>query len=92
MIDVDWRVVFIDYIKEHKLPLGIDPKSVETTRILRCSKGYVLLGGKLYRRGSASGILMKCVSTKEVKEILQEIHDGMCANHAASCTLVGKAF
>jgi hypothetical protein len=92
MIEVDWRVSFIDYIQEHKLPPGISPKSAEATRILRRSKGYVLVGGNLYKRGSALGILMKCVSMEEGKEILQGIHEGMCENHAASCTLVGKAF
>jgi hypothetical protein len=35
---------------------------------------------------------MKCVSPKEGKEVLQEIHEGTCGNHAASRTLVGKAF
>jgi hypothetical protein len=35
---------------------------------------------------------MKCVSTKEGKEILQEIHEGVCGNHVASRTVVGKAF
>jgi hypothetical protein len=35
---------------------------------------------------------MKCVSMEESKEILQEIHEGVCGNHAASRTLVGKAF
>jgi hypothetical protein len=35
---------------------------------------------------------MKCVSTEEGKEILKEIHEGVCGNHAASRTLVGKAF
>jgi hypothetical protein len=92
MIEVDWRVAFIDYIQEHKLPSGVNPKSAEATRILRSSKGYVLVGGNLYKRGSASGILMKCVSMEEGKEILQEIHEGVCGNHAASRTLVGKAF
>jgi hypothetical protein len=92
MIEDDWRVAFIDYIQEHKLPPGVDPKSTEATRILRCSKGYVLVGGNLYKRGSASGILMKFVSTEEGREILQEIHEGVCGNHAASRTLVGKAF
>jgi hypothetical protein len=38
-IEVDWRVTFINYIQEHKLPAGIDPKSAEATRILRRSKG-----------------------------------------------------
>jgi ribonuclease HI len=92
MIEVDWRVAFIDYIQEHKLPHSVDPKSAESTRILRRSKGYVLVGGNLYKRGSASGILIKCVRMKEGKEILQEIHEGVCGNHSASRTLVGKAF
>jgi hypothetical protein len=35
---------------------------------------------------------MKCVSTEEGKETLQEIHEGICGNHAASRTLVSKAF
>jgi hypothetical protein len=51
MIEVDWRVAFIDYMHEHKLPPAVDPKSCEATRILRRSKGYVLVGGNLYKRG-----------------------------------------
>jgi hypothetical protein len=47
MIEVDWRVTFLDFIKEHKLPLGVDPKSTEAARILRRSKGYVLVGDNL---------------------------------------------
>jgi hypothetical protein len=35
---------------------------------------------------------MKCVSTEEGKEILQEIHEGVCRNHMASRTLVSKVF
>jgi hypothetical protein len=92
MIEVGKRVAFIDYIQEHKLPPGINPKSTEATHILRCSKGYVLVGGNLYKHGSASGILMKCVSMEEGKEILQEIREGVSGNHAASHTLVSKAF
>jgi hypothetical protein len=53
MIEVDWQVTFIDYIHEHKLPPGVDPESVEATRILRHSKGYVLVGDNMYKRGSA---------------------------------------
>jgi hypothetical protein len=92
MIEVDWRLTFIDYIQEHKLHSGIEPKSAEANRILRRSKGNVLAEGNLYKRGSASDILMKCVCMEERKEILQEIHEGVCGNHVASRTLVGKAF
>jgi hypothetical protein len=51
-----------------------------------------VVGDNLYKHGSVSGILMKCVRMEEGKEILQEIHEGMCGIHAASRTLVGKAF
>jgi hypothetical protein len=81
-------VTLIDYIQEHILLPSVDPKSAKATRILRRSKGYVLVGGNLYERGSASHILMKCVHTEEGKEI----HEGVCGNHSASRTLVGKAF
>jgi hypothetical protein len=35
---------------------------------------------------------MKCPRMEEGKEILQEIHEGVCGNHATSRTLVRKAF
>jgi hypothetical protein len=92
IVEVDWQVPFINFIKDEKLPPGIDEKSAEAARIIRRSKGYVLVGDKLYKRGSATDVLMKCVLTQEGKEILQEIHDGACGNHAASRILVGKAF
>jgi hypothetical protein len=85
-------VAFIEYIQEHKLPPDVNLKSAEATRILWRSKGYVRVGSNLYKRGSASGILMKCVSKEEGKEILQEIHEGVCQNHVAFHTLVGKSF
>ena len=91
MIEEDWRTQFIDFIKEFKLPSHVDPKSTEAALIIRRSKGLVLVGDNLYKR-SASGILMKCVTLEEGKDILQEIHEGVCGNHAASRTLVGKAY
>jgi hypothetical protein len=92
MIEVDWRVPFIDFIKDQKLPPGVAKKSAEAARIIWRSKGFVLVGDKLYEHGSAIGILMKCVPIEEGKEILQEVHEGVCGNHGASRTLVGKAF
>ena len=83
MIEEDWRTQFIDFIKEFKLPPHVNPKSAEAVRITRRSKGFVLVGNNLYKR-SASGILMKCVTLEEGKDILREIHEGVCGNHAAS--------
>ena len=91
MIEEDWWVQFIDFIKEFKLPPHVDTKSTEAARIIRRNKGFVLIGDNLYKR-SAFGILMKCVTLEEGKDILREIHEGVCSNHAASRTLVGKAY
>jgi hypothetical protein len=88
MIDVDWRQHFIDYIREQKVPT--DKNLAE--QIIRWAKSYVLVGDKLYRQGATSGVLMKCVPREEGKDILEEIHKGVCGNHASSRTLVSKAF
>jgi hypothetical protein len=56
------------------------------------AKSYVLVGDKLYRRGATSGVLMKCVPREEGKDIFEEIHKGVCGNHASSHKLVSKAF
>jgi hypothetical protein len=83
-----WTQVFIDYIKENKL-LG---DKEEATRVVRRSKNYVLVGDKLYKRAASSSVLLKCVASEKGKEILDEIHSGCYGNHAASRTLVDKAF
>ena len=87
-IQTTWMQVYIDYIKEKKLP----EDKAEATRVVRRSKNYVLVGDKLYKRAASSGVLLKRVPTNEGKEILDEIHSGCCGNHATSRTLVGKAF
>jgi ribonuclease HI len=85
----DWREAFIDFIRDQRLP---DARSAEAARVMRRSKGFVLVDTKLYRRGARSGVLMKCVTKEDGYDILQEIHEGVCGNHAASRTLVGKAY
>ena len=65
--------------------------SLRVKKYQQRSKGFVLVGDNLYKR-SASGILMKCVTLEEGKDIPSEIHKGVCGNHAASRTLVGKAY
>jgi hypothetical protein len=78
MIDVDWRQPFIDYIRKQKVPTD---KNLAKQIICR-AKSYVLVGDKLYKRGATSGVLMKCVPREEGKDILEEIHKGVCGNHA----------
>jgi hypothetical protein len=71
-------------------PMTIDQAPQDA--VIRRIKGYVLVSNKLYKRGSAIGVLMKCVLIDEGKDILWEIHDRTYGNNATSHTLVRKAF
>jgi ribonuclease HI len=92
MLGEDWREAYINFIWDQKLPVGVDARSAEVAHVMRRGKGFVLVDSKLYRRGTQSGVLMKCVTKEDGYDILREIHDGICGNHAASRTLVGKAY
>jgi hypothetical protein len=44
------------------------------------------------RKNAKEEVLMKCITQEAGIELLEEIHSGTYDNHAASQTLVGKAF
>jgi hypothetical protein len=50
--------------------------TVEAKRIIRRSKAFVVLQGKLYKR-SITGVLQRCVTPQEGQEILRDIHAGV---------------
>jgi hypothetical protein len=37
-------------------------------------------------------MMMKCISTDEGSQLLQDIHSGVCSAHSSWCSIVGKAF
>jgi ribonuclease HI len=86
--EVDWRLDFITYIVEKRVP----EDKVELEKIVRRATNYVVIGTELYRRSASSGMLMKCILRSEGLELLQEIHGGECGNHSAFANLVGKAY
>jgi hypothetical protein len=92
MLGEDWREAYINFIRDQRLPVGMDARSAEAARVMRRSKRFVLVDSKLYRRGARSDVLMKCVMKEDGYDILREIHEGVCSNHAASRMLVGKAY
>jgi hypothetical protein len=92
MLGEDWRETYIDFIRDQRLPTRMDARSAAAAHVMRRSKGFVLVDNKLYRHGARSGVHMKCVTGEDGYDILQEIHEGVCGNHAASRTLVGKAY
>jgi hypothetical protein len=81
-----WISEIQDYLKENILP----EDHVTAERIVRSAKRYTVVEGDLYRRGT-NGILMRCITQEEGRELLAEIHGGECGSHSPSRTLVGKA-
>ena len=84
----DWSQPFIRYLTT----ANVLADNIESERLTRRSKQYVLIDGKLHRRNAKGELLQKCVSMEEGKKILNEIHADTCGNHVASRTLVEKAF
>ena len=50
---------------------------------------YHFVDDTLYRR-RPNGVKLKCISREEGKELLAEIHKGMCGSHIGSRAIVGK--
>ena len=52
----------------------------------------MLVDDNLMRKSAKEGILQKCITQEDGVKLLLEIHSGSYDNHAASITLVDKAF
>jgi hypothetical protein len=83
----DWRTLVIRYIKNEE---ELDDKAA-TKLLARQSANYTIIGNDLYKRGAA-GVFMRCINVAMGKHLMEEIHSRQCGVHAASKTLVGKAF
>jgi hypothetical protein len=84
----DWRVPFIKYLTN-----GTEYSNQnENERLIRRSRQYLVVEGKLWRKNAKAEVLMKCIEQEDGIKLLEEIHSGTCGNHVASRTLVGKAF
>jgi ribonuclease HI len=65
--------------------------TVQAKRIIRRSKAFIVLQGKLYKR-SITGVLQRCVTPQEGQEILRDIHARVCGYHASNRSIAAKAF
>ena len=83
----DWRVPLLAYLLKEVLP----PERAEARWIARRAKTFVVLGNELYK-WSPSGVLMQCIPTNQGRQLLLEVHAGICRHHAALRSLVRKAF
>jgi hypothetical protein len=57
-----------------------DPRKIMDKKIKRQLLKYTSLDDALYRR-TIDGVLLKCLSEEQAKEVVQEVHDGICGAH-----------
>jgi hypothetical protein len=84
----DWRIPFIKFLQDGT---GYVDR-IENERLMRRSKQYILVDGVLMHKNAKEEVLMKCITQEAGIHLLDEIHHGTYGNHAASWTLVRKAF
>jgi hypothetical protein len=72
-LEPDWRTPYLDYLTRGELPLD----KTEARWITRQAKTFVIYGNdkELYRR-SLTGILQRCITIEEGKNLLEDLHSG----------------
>jgi hypothetical protein len=87
IVEVTWMQPYLTYMVNKTLPEDV----VEAQRIVRRSKAFVVLQGKLYKK-SITMVLQRCVTPQEGQIILKDIHAGVYGHHASSRGIAAKAF
>ena len=85
-VEETWTRPYLQFLINGELP----DSPTDARRISRRSKAFTIINGELYKR-IILGVLQWCVTIREGKTILQDIHEGICGHHAGSRALVAKA-
>ena len=75
----------VSFLWDGHLPQDADKARKIRKRVAR----FTILNDVLYKRGFSMPYL-KCVDDDEAKYILEEIHEGICRDHAGPRSLVSK--
>ena len=75
----------ISFLQDGHLPQDIE----EARKVRKRAARFTIQNDTLYKRGFFMPYL-KCVDEKEAKYILEEIHEGVCGDHAGPRSLVSK--
>ncbi|XP_075515629.1 uncharacterized protein LOC142550286 [Primulina tabacum] len=84
-LEDSWMTPLIKFMVNNELP----EDRARALKTKRQAPRFVLLNNILYRR-SFQGPLLKYLSEKEVDYVLQEIHEGCCAEHIGGMSLAPK--
>ena len=80
-----WMTPIVSFLLDGHLPQDTD----EARKIRKRAARFMVLNDTLYKRGFSMPYL-KCVDQDKAKYILNEIHEGVCGDHAGPRSLVSK--
>ena len=80
-------MLYLDYLLREVLPMD----KTEARWLTRRTKSFVIIEGELYKQ-SHTRILQRCIPIEQGKQLLRDIHGGVCEHHAAPRTLVQNVF
>ncbi|XP_012480849.1 uncharacterized protein LOC105795734 [Gossypium raimondii] len=78
-----WYQDILQYVKNHEYPDQATENDKRTLR--RLAIEYILDGEILYKRRK-NQVLLRCVDAVEAKEILEEVHEGICGTTSTRAT------
>ncbi|KAF8087925.1 hypothetical protein N665_0560s0003 [Sinapis alba] len=82
---LDWRIEFIDYLADNKLP----PGKWAARRLKACNTKYVVIYGDLHR-WTATKVQLRCIAGDEIRLVMAETHEGATCNHSGERALALK--
>ena len=80
-----WMTPIVSFLQDGHLPQDAD----EARKIRKRAASFTILNDVLYKRGFSMPYL-KSVDDDEAKYILEEIHEGICGDHANPKSLMSK--
>ncbi|XP_048539788.1 uncharacterized protein LOC125518948, partial [Triticum urartu] len=82
-----WAQPILNFLVNRELPND----EISARQVQRRAGAYTIVNKELVRR-SVTGVFQRCVEPEKGIAILKDIHQGECGHHAASRSLVAKAF
>ena len=80
-----WMTQIVSFLQDEYLPQDDE----EARKVRKRVAKFTILNNIWYKRGFSMPYL-KCVDEEEAKYILEEIHEGVCGDHAGPKSLVSK--
>ena len=82
-----WAELILKFLVNRELPAD----EISARQVQHRAGAYTIVNKELVRR-SVTGVFQRCVEAEKGQAILKNIQQGECGHHAASGSLVAKAF